>query len=427
MASAALSDDRVNRTKGEPALSASDPDVEKEREGLRALATEAYQCGEFAEAGDHLKAFLRLAPDDLDAKLTLALAQEQAGQEAAALKTLSEILDVDPAHGLAAFHLGGLYAGLGEMDLAALFFQKAFKLKPGLVRAAERASASRLIRVRSARGRAVVSNHVKAMHRQAVGRAQARHPDADLSRIARGIWCRAHFEPFVYDQEGQEPFGFYVPGLGERAWYERDEFDWVKALEAETAVIRREAERGLREMALAKPYIAKNLDKIDLWKALAGSLDWSAVHFYNSGQPDLKVLELFPKTAAILERLPLFRLDGRPLEALFSILQPDTRIPPHFGMSNTQLTVHLPLVVPAACSLTVNGERRPTEAGKCLLFDDSYSHEAENQSREVRVVLIFEIAHPELSEPELRAVEESMLAYDRWLIKAIKAGLDKDW
>ena len=391
------------------------------------MATEAYQCGEFAEAANHLKAFLRLAPDDLDAKLTLGLAQEQAGQAAAALKTLGEIIDVDPAHALAAFHLGGLYAGRGELEAAALFFQKAFKSRPGLARAAENAAASRLIRRRSARGRAVISGHVEAMHRQAVGRAQALYPEADLSRIARGIWCRAHFEPFVYDREGQEPFGFYVPKLGERAWYERAEFDWVKALEAETAVIRQEAERGLREMALAKPYIAKTLDKIDLWSALAGSLDWSAVHFYNSGQPDPRVLELFPKTAAILERVPLFRLDGRPLEALFSILKPGTHIPPHFGMSNTQLTVHLPLVVPEACSLTVNGERRPTEAGKCLLFDDSYSHEAENQSREVRVVLIFEISHPELSAPELLAVEESMLAYDRWLIKATRAGLDKDW
>lgn len=408
-------------------MSANERDASKEREGLRALATEAYQCGEFSEAADHLKAFLRLAPDDLDAKLTLGLAQEQAGQAAEALKTLSEILDVDPAHALAAFHLGGLYAGRGELETAALFFQKAFKSRPGLVRAADNAAASRLIRRRSARGRAVVSGHVEAMHRQAVGRAQARYPEADLSRIAGAIWCRARFEPFVYDREGQEPFGFYVPNLGQRAWYERREFDWVEALEAETAAIREEAERGLRETELAKPYIAEDLDKIDLWRTLAGSSDWSAVHFYNSGQPDPRVLELFPKTAEALEGVPLCRLDGRPLEALFSILQPGTRIPPHYGMSNTQLTVHLPLVVPEDCSVTVNGERRASEAGKCLLFDDSYLHEAENQSREARLVLIFEIPHPELSGPELRAVEESMLAYDQWLLEAIRAGLAEEW
>jgi len=48
----------------------------------------------------------------------------------------------------------------------------------------------------------------------------------------------------------------------------------------------------------------------------------------------------------------------------------------------------------------VGGEKRAWQAGKCLLFDDSFVHESKNPSRELRVVLIVDTWHPELSQRE---------------------------
>ena len=90
--------------------------------------------------------------------------------------------------------------------------------------------------------------------------------------------------------------------------------------------------------------------------------------------------------------------------ALFSVLRPGTRIPPHHGMINTRLICHLPLVVPPGCGLRVGNETRMVEAGRMMIFDDSIEHEAWNESDSTRAILLFEIWRPELDEAERRAL-----------------------
>jgi hypothetical protein len=51
----------------------------------------------------------------------------------------------------------------------------------------------------------------------------------------------------------------------------------------------------------------------------------------------------------------------------------------------------------------VGEEYRALEEGKCVLFDDSFEHEACNTSlSEPRVVLIIDVWHPDLSDEEVR-------------------------
>ena len=47
---------------------------------------------------------------------------------------------------------------------------------------------------------------------------------------------------------------------------------------------------------------------------------------------------------------------------------------------------------------------RPWEEGKCMIFDDAYEHETWNHTKEERVVLLFDLWHPELVEDERKAV-----------------------
>ena len=92
---------------------------------------------------------------------------------------------------------------------------------------------------------------------------------------------------------------------------------------------------------------------------------------------------------------------------MFSLLKPQTRIPPHTGVSNARLVTHLPLIVPPACGFRVGNSIREWVPGKAWVFDDTIEHEAWNESDKLRVVLIFDIWHPHLT-PAERAMVTAM-------------------
>ena len=91
--------------------------------------------------------------------------------------------------------------------------------------------------------------------------------------------------------------------------------------------------------------------------------------------------------------------------AFFSTMAPSTHITPHHGPTNKKLRVHLPLIVPEGecCRLRVGDEMLIAKEGKCYVFDDSLHHEAWNDHpTQSRVVLIFDIWHPDLSKKEIK-------------------------
>ena len=67
---------------------------------------------------------------------------------------------------------------------------------------------------------------------------------------------------------------------------------------------------------------------------------------------------------------------------------------------NTRLICHVPLVVPPGCWFRVGNERREWRKGEAWVFDDTIEHEARNPTGQDRVVLIFDIWRPELTEEE---------------------------
>mgnify|MGYP006144286501 CR=1 FL=1 len=77
--------------------------------------------------------------------------------------------------------------------------------------------------------------------------------------------------------------------------------------------------------------------------------------------------------------------------------------------SQLRLRVHLPLKVPAgssdACALRVADEARQWEVGRALIFDDAFEHEVWNETDESRVVLLFDLWHPDLSGDEIAAIQ----------------------
>lgn len=90
--------------------------------------------------------------------------------------------------------------------------------------------------------------------------------------------------------------------------------------------------------------------------------------------------------------------------AFFSAITSQTHIQPHYGPTNKKLRCQFPLLVheSESCTLTAGGVTRLLKQGSCLIFDDSFIHEARNNSIHPRVILIFDIWHPDLSDEEVR-------------------------
>lgn len=96
---------------------------------------------------------------------------------------------------------------------------------------------------------------------------------------------------------------------------------------------------------------------------------------------------LCPHTAKIVYSIPEI------ISCDFSYLSPHTHIMPHKGYSRMILRCHLPLIVPKGsdCGIRVGSETRRWKEGELMVFDDSFEHEAWNNSNEERVVLMFDI------------------------------------
>jgi hypothetical protein len=58
------------------------------------------------------------------------------------------------------------------------------------------------------------------------------------------------------------------------------------------------------------------------------------------------------------------------------------------------LRLHLGLDVPAECAMRVGTETKSWQEGKCLVFDDSFEHEAWNRGDRTRTVLLCDFLNP---------------------------------
>lgn len=214
----------------------------------------------------------------------------------------------------------------------------------------------------------------------------------------------------------QQPTFMHFPGLPAIEFYDRDEFPWLDAVEAATDDIRQELLQLFNDAAEGfVPYVA-NPDGTPLnqWKELNHSPNWSAFYLWREGAAVTDHLARCPKTAAILAGAPRADVPGHAPTAFFSILKPKTRIPPHTGVTNTRLVVHLPLIVPAGCGFRVGSQTHEWVPGRAWVFDDTIEHEAWNDSDEVRAVLIFDIWNPYLTAAERDLVRVSTAAISEY-------------
>ncbi|MEZ4411276.1 MAG: aspartyl/asparaginyl beta-hydroxylase domain-containing protein [Polyangiales bacterium] len=175
---------------------------------------------------------------------------------------------------------------------------------------------------------------------------------------------------------------------GEVAFFDRASFPWLDALEAAYPAIRAEADAVLD----VREHVPAFRDLSPRQRRLGDDDRWRTFWLMFYGRSIEAGARLCPNTARAVSGVPGLR------SAMFSILEPGREIPPHYGPNKALLRVHMGVRVPSpdpqTCGIRVDDETRGWEEGRCMVFDDTWEHEAWNRSAAPRVVLFIDVARP---------------------------------
>ena len=380
-------------------------------------ATRAFVQQRYAEAAAGYERCIALMPGEPAFHFNLGTAREKQGEIGLAVDAYLAAWRLNPRDARLALFAGAALEAAGRREDAAVLFSLGDDIDLAVRRAKDRPDIDPEIRRRSATADRVMRERLTRLHAEAVAeferKAVAAGEAPDVARVRNAIWVQTHDRPFDYRTPNQKPALFYMPDLPAVPVVPRERLPWAAALEARTAEIRDEYLAAVAAGAEHSPYVDA-ATRSPIWQELRGKLDWSSLHLYKVGM-ETPFVEAFPKTLAALKLADIVRLEGRPVELLFSRLRPSAHIPPHFGTENQRITVHLPLIVPGDCEIRVGSALHAWREGELFAFDDSYEHEAWNRSGKDRVVLIFQAHNPDLTSVERAAIEHAIGARERWI------------
>ena len=368
------------------------------------LGMEALRAGDPYAAAEHFERACRADPDSAELRVNLATAYRALGDADAERAALESALATDQRNLMALIRLAQLHERLGEERAATERWSAVLSLAAAI----DEPSPEFAALLTHARAYVESRRHQLA---DALDAALAADLTAASERDRRRVRAAADVLLGRRTVYANHCHGLHYPFLPADEYFDRDHFPWLAEVEAATADIRAELQAILAD---AEPALAPYVEQPrgvpqNKWTPLDMSLDWGALHLWRDGERNEAACARAPKTAALVERLPLCRIPGRAPAIFFSILKAGARIPPHTGVTNVRSIVHLPLIVPEGCSFRVGGETRAWVEGEAFVFDDTIEHEAVNPTAEDRAVLIFDVWNPHLSEAE-RAMVRTIYA-----------------
>ncbi len=212
------------------------------------------------------------------------------------------------------------------------------------------------------------------------------------------------------NHELQHPSFFCLPQLPAKTFYTLDDLpeleSIIRALQNNIDEI-----KNIINIHKSQSYLdtipTKNNEKE--WLELAKK--WDSIHLIKGGKV---VSEIKKELLNTFQNHLLADCPPHAPEVFLSTLQPGAKIPPHYGLSNIKLTVHLPILVDKESFIKVGDDIKNWVDNDFLVFDDSFIHLAENHSKEPRTVLIFDIWHPDLSFEEKEGIKSFMNLYQKW-------------
>jgi aspartate beta-hydroxylase len=406
-------------------------------------AAEAQQLlrqGRVAEAERAFLQILDASPDDVEALNVAALIALRNGKLSRALELLGRALKAEPASAVTHHHLGLAHEAAGDLPAAVEAQRAALRAAPqlhvarlqlgtALEQLGQRPEAivqyARVLADAQQQGRWLNPDTTPAPLRPAVehavltvreGRHEAyqqilaplvsRYGAQEIKRVEKSLRIYMNEEAAVYPDPRQQPTFLYFPDLPASAYLDLSMCPWIAALEAETSAIRAEMLALLpSEQGRERVFTTDELEQLNL-RGLDVPPSWNGYYFFRHGERREENCQACPRTTRALGGLPLAHVREHAPEVLFSVFTPGTHLLPHRGVTNTRLVGHLPLMVPEHCALKVGGEEHHWQEGRVVVFDDTYEHEAWNRSARTRVVMIFDIWNPYLTEVERAAVTD---------------------
>lgn len=362
-------------------------------QALNSLGVLALAANNAARAASLFNRAAAADPGEPALWMNVAKAQRLLQDDEAERRSLDRALAIDARYFMALVRKAELHQRLGEDAQATSLWQGVLTLASSIER-----PGAELTQVLEG-ARAFVADRMRGFADRIeadLADARSKHEPAQTRRFDAAVdrmFGRRRIYANVCD-------GLHFPFLPADEFFDRAHFPWMPELERQTATVQAEFV-ALADDSNFAPYVSLATGTPDnKWSPLDRSHDWSAYHLWREGQRDDLACARCPRTAAIIEALPLAQLPARTPTVFFSVLRPRTRIPPHTGVSNTRAIVHLPLVVPDGCGFRVGGETREWREGEAFAFDDTIEHEAWNDSDRPRAVLIFDVWNPHIAPHE---------------------------
>jgi aspartate beta-hydroxylase len=400
--------------------------------------------GKAKEAEVAFRRVLETEPDHVEALNVVGLAALRDGDIDHALTLLKHAAAVDGGQGLTHLHLARAHAAAFEFEAAAAAYVAALAREPKLHAARlhlaelheKRGDTTRALMTYAralndaqAEGRWLNAATTPAGLQGAVNHAQQFVRDRRLAgfselmepfvkqygrgalrRVEQGVRIHLHLEQPVFPDPRQKPSFMFFPGLPATPYLDKGLIPEIEGLEARTSDIRAEL-LALLPGAAGRERVFHNgeLEEANL-RGLEEPPSWNGYYFFRHGERRADNCVACPKTAAALDALPLARVPGHGPEVLYSVFSPGTHLLPHCGVTNTRVVAHLPLMIPEDCALRVGGEEHRWREGEVVVFDDTYDHEAWNRSSRTRVVMIFDLWNPFLTQAERAVLAELVIA-----------------
>lgn len=194
--------------------------------------------------------------------------------------------------------------------------------------------------------------------------------------------------PYVRgDPRFRAPTKWNYQKLESRPFYDRANFDVALYLEAHSSEIIAEYQDAVKDKLRTHPDTRTEV----------ASGKWQWMQLYGIGGRNDQVCAKLPKTAAVVDSLPINIPFGF---VFFSQMSPGTHITRHTGSSNLRIRLHLGVDVPSqepdgtpfSQKIRVGTQAQGWSSGKVLTFDDAFEHELTYNSSLPRTVLLVDVS-----------------------------------
>ncbi len=175
----------------------------------------------------------------------------------------------------------------------------------------------------------------------------------------------------------------------------QSEFPRSKEIEKNWLEIKREFDAYYAEHAADIECLGKRSPGLTIEVRSDPSSCWKTLFLRKIGKNEEYLKKYFPTTMRLID-------DGQIKNAMFSILDKEMELTPHYGYYRGYLRYHIGIDVPEGkaagpAHLICGGERYEWKEGEGVLFDDMYLHSVKNPTDKKRVVLFIDVMRKNLS------------------------------